>query len=148
METGKSKSEERSQLLTDPIVTSIAYEINKANKSLNQHRLQVSTWHAGIHHCVCMPQRPAYDCLHFLVYRVHVLDTNICSQKHASVAAVLHIYSDVLCVSQVLLRWALQYGVGAVCEAAGKSIDRANVGVFEWSLSDADFKKLSNIKPS
>lgn len=88
METGKSKSEERSQLLTDPVVTSIAYEINKANKSLNQHRLQV------------------------------------------------------------LLRWALQYGVGAVCEAAGKSIDRANVGVFEWSLSEKDFKKLSNIKPS
>lgn len=49
---------------------------------------------------------------------------------------------------QVLLRWALQYGVGAVCEAAGKSIDRANVGVFEWSLSEKDFKKLSNIKPS
>lgn len=42
METGKSKSEERSQLLTDPVVTSIAYEINKANKKLNQHRLQVS----------------------------------------------------------------------------------------------------------
>ena len=49
---------------------------------------------------------------------------------------------------QVLLRWALQYGVGAVCEAAGKDIDRANVGVFEWSLSEKDFKKLSNIKPS
>ena len=42
METGKSKSEERSQLLTDPVVTGIAYEINKANKKLNQHRLQVS----------------------------------------------------------------------------------------------------------
>ena len=41
METGKSKSEERSKLLTDPAVTSIAYEINKANKQLNQHRLQV-----------------------------------------------------------------------------------------------------------
>lgn len=41
METGKSKSEERSQLLTDPVVTGIAYEINKANKQLNQHRLQV-----------------------------------------------------------------------------------------------------------
>ena len=41
METGKSKSEERSQLLTDPVVTGIAYEINKANKKLNQHRLQV-----------------------------------------------------------------------------------------------------------
>ena len=42
METGKSKSEERSKLLTDPVVTGIAYEINKANKKLNQHRLQVS----------------------------------------------------------------------------------------------------------
>lgn len=41
METGKSKSEERSKLLTDPVVTGIAYEINKANKKLNQHRLQV-----------------------------------------------------------------------------------------------------------
>ena len=41
METGKSKSEERSKLLTDPVVTGIAYEINKANKQLNQHRLQV-----------------------------------------------------------------------------------------------------------
>lgn len=47
METGKSKSEERSQLLTDPVVTGIAYEINKANKQLNQHRLQV---------CVCILQ--------------------------------------------------------------------------------------------
>lgn len=47
METGKSKSEERSQLLTDPVVTGIAYEINKANKKLNQHRLQVCT------HAVC-----------------------------------------------------------------------------------------------
>lgn len=88
METGKSKSEERSKLLTDPVVTGIAYEINKANKKLNQHRLQV------------------------------------------------------------LLRWVLQYGVAAVCEAAGKEIDRANVGVFEWELKPADFKKLSNIKPS
>ncbi|KAL3143958.1 hypothetical protein ABBQ32_003771 [Trebouxia sp. C0010 RCD-2024] len=88
METGKSKSEERSQLLTDPVVTGIAYEINKANKQLNQHRLQV------------------------------------------------------------LLRWVLQYGVAAVCEAAGKEIDRANVGVFEWELKTQDFKKLSNIKPS
>ena len=43
METGKSKSEERSKLLTDPVVTGIAYEINKANKKLNQHRLQVCT---------------------------------------------------------------------------------------------------------
>ena len=141
METGKSKSEERSQLLTDPIVTSIAYEINKANKSLNQHRLQVSTCHARIHHCTSMPQ-----CMLVFIF-VHVLDNN-CRQKHASIAAVSYIYSDLLCMSQVLLRWALQYGVGAVCEAAGKSIDRANVGVFEWSLSDADFKKLSNIKPS
>ena len=49
---------------------------------------------------------------------------------------------------QVLLRWVLQYGVAAVCEAAGKDIDRANVGVFEWELKPADFKKLSNIKPS
>lgn len=88
METGKSKSEERSQLLTDPVVTGIAYEINKANKQLNQHRLQV------------------------------------------------------------LLRWVLQFGVAAVCEAAGKEIDRANVGVFEWELKAADFKKLGNIKPS
>ena len=51
METGKSKSEERSQLLTDPVVTGIAYEINKANKQLNQHRLQVlhqlSLWAAA-----------------------------------------------------------------------------------------------------
>ena len=53
----------------------------------------------------------------------------------------------VVCV-QVLLRWVLQYGVAAVCEAAGKEIDRANVGVFEWELKPADFKKLSNIKPS
>lgn len=87
METGKSKSEERSKLLTDPVVTGIAYEINKANKQLNQHRLQV------------------------------------------------------------LLRWVLQSGVAAVCEAAGKEIDRANVGVFEWELKDSDFKKISNIKP-
>ena len=49
---------------------------------------------------------------------------------------------------QVLLRWVLQYGVAAVCEAAGKEIDRANVGVFEWELKPADFKKLSDIKPS
>ncbi len=49
---------------------------------------------------------------------------------------------------QVLLRWVLQYGVAAVCEAAGKEIDRANVGVFEWELKTQDFKKLSNIKPS
>lgn len=49
---------------------------------------------------------------------------------------------------QVLLRWALQYGVAAVCEASGKDIDRANVGVFDWELSDKDFKKLSNIRPS
>ena len=48
---------------------------------------------------------------------------------------------------QVLLRWVLQSGVAAVCEAAGKEIDRANVGVFEWELKDSDFKKLSNIKP-
>ena len=54
-----------------------------------------------------------------------------------------------LCVCvQVLLRWVLQYGVAAVCEAAGKEIDRANVGVFEWELKPADFKKLSDIKPS
>ena len=53
----------------------------------------------------------------------------------------------VVCV-QVLLRWVLQYGVAAVCEAAGKEIDRANVGVFEWELKPADFKKLSDIKPS
>jgi len=52
-----------------------------------------------------------------------------------------------MCV-QVLLRWVLQYGVAAVCEAAGKEIDRANVGVFEWELKPADFKKLSDIKPS
>lgn len=51
-----------------------------------------------------------------------------------------------VCV-QVLLRWVLQYGVAAVCEAAGKEIDRANVGVFEWELKPADFKKLSSIKP-
>ena len=62
--------------------------------------------------------------------------------------------SRVACVSeladcvQVLLRWVLQYGVAAVCEAAGKAIDRANVGVFEWELKSQDFKKLSNIKPS
>ena len=49
---------------------------------------------------------------------------------------------------QVLLRWVLQNGVAAVCEAAGKEIDRANVGVFEWELKSQDFKKLSNIKPS
>lgn len=49
---------------------------------------------------------------------------------------------------QVLLRWVLQYGVAAVCEAAGKEIDRANVGVFEWELKSQDFKKLSNIKPN
>ncbi len=53
----------------------------------------------------------------------------------------------VMCV-QVLLRWVLQYGVAAVCEAAGKEIDRANVGVFEWELKPADYKKLSDIKPS
>lgn len=51
METGKSKSEERSQLLTDPVVTGIAYEINKANKQLNQHRLQVSTPCTAILQC-------------------------------------------------------------------------------------------------
>lgn len=56
-------------------------------------------------------------------------------------------FSCCMCV-QVLLRWVLQYGVAAVCEAAGKEIDRANVGVFEWELKPADFKKLSNIKPS
>ena len=50
METGKSKSEERSKLLTDPVVTGIAYEINKANKQLNQHRLQVSAQH-------CLPDK-------------------------------------------------------------------------------------------
>eukprot|EP00891_Asterochloris_glomerata_P002047 jgi/Astpho2/2047/Aster-00543 len=87
METGKSKSEERSKLLTDPAVTSIAYEINKANKQLNQHRLQV------------------------------------------------------------VLRWVLQRGCAAVCEAAGTEIDRANVGVFEWELSPKDFDSLSNLKP-
>jgi diketogulonate reductase-like aldo/keto reductase len=85
METGKSKSEERSKLLTDPVVTSIAYEINKANKQLNQHRLQV------------------------------------------------------------LLRWALQRGIAAVCEAAGRDIDRANVNVFTWELSKKDFDALSNL---
>lgn len=56
METGKSKSEERSKLLTDPVVTGIAYEINKANKQLNQHRLQVtdSIYFAceGMSHCL------------------------------------------------------------------------------------------------
>lgn len=50
METGKSKSEERSQLLTDPVVTGIAYEINKANKQLNQHRLQVLACAKQLHH--------------------------------------------------------------------------------------------------
>ena len=60
METGKSKSEERSQLLTDPVVTGIAYEINKANKQLNQHRLQVLACAKQLHHtwgclmsCIC-----------------------------------------------------------------------------------------------
>lgn len=59
----------------------------------------------------------------------------------------LHVVCVCVCV-QVLLRWVLQYGVAAVCEAAGKEIDRANVGVFEWELKPADFKKLSDIKPS
>ena len=150
METGKSKSEERSQLLTDPVVTGIAYEINKANKQLNQHRLQVST-----------PCTATLQCWSILS---HVFCASVCTNACLLGSCVLWVQSFLqLAVLkggqaklwlnqawyvQVLLRWALQYGVGAVCEAAGKEIDRANVGVFEWSLSEKDFKKLSNIKPS
>ena len=47
---------------------------------------------------------------------------------------------------QVVLRWVLQRGCAAVCEAAGTEIDRANVGVFEWELSPKDFETLSNLK--
>ena len=71
METGKSKSEERSKLLTDPAVTSIAYEINKANKQLNQHRLQVP-----------LPgsQHNAYPASHILLMSLqHVLQCAVCA---------------------------------------------------------------------
>ena len=103
METGKSKSEERSQLLTDPVVTGIAYEINKANKKLNQHRLQVCiyafcTRYSGMLlrsvGCFTSVQTPAisprYTCIQrasaFSILPVHDVDSMTAPSMRSHVA--------------------------------------------------------------